>query len=74
MDLADETVFDYLKNISQSILFRDVVSRFEVRNVDFLNRLIRHLANETGNVITARGISKFLKSQNVSISISYNFV
>lgn len=70
LDLADETVFDYLKNISQSILFRDVVSRFEVRNVDFLNRLIRYLANETGNVITARGISKFLKSQNVSISIN----
>ena len=70
LDLADETVFDYLKNISQSILFRDVVSRFEVRNVDFLNRLIRYLANETGNVISARGISKFLKSQNVSISIN----
>lgn len=70
LDLSDETVFDYLKNISQSILFRDVVSRFEVRNVDFLNRLIRYLANETGNVISARGISKFLKSQNVSISIN----
>ncbi|MCW0483080.1 ATP-binding protein [Gaoshiqia sediminis] len=70
LDLTDETVFDYLKNISQSILFRDVVSRFEVRNVDFLNRLIRYLANETGNLISARGISKFLKSQNVSISIN----
>ncbi|PTN10544.1 ATP-binding protein [Mangrovibacterium marinum] len=70
LDLTDEIVFDYLKNISQSILFRDVVSRFEVRNVDFLNRLIKYLANETGNLISARGISKFLKSQNVSISIN----
>lgn len=70
LDLTDETVFDYLKNISQSILFRDVVSRFEVRNVEFLNRLIRYLANETGNLISARGISKFLKYQNVSISIN----
>jgi predicted AAA+ superfamily ATPase len=70
LDLTDETVFDYLKNISQSILFRDVVSRFEVRNVDFLVRLIRYLANETGNLISARGIGKFLKSQNISISIT----
>ena len=70
LDLIDETIFDYLKNISQSILFRDVVSRFEVRNVDFLNRLIRYLANETGNLISARGISKFLKSQNIAMSVN----
>ena len=70
LDLTDEIVFDYLKNISQSILFRDVVSRFEVRNVDFLVRLIKYLANETGNLISARGIGNFLKSQNVSISIT----
>ena len=70
LDLTDEIVFDYLKNISQSILFRDVVSRFEVRNVDFLVRLIKYLANKTGNIISARGIGKFLKSQNISISIT----
>lgn len=70
LELTDETVFDYLKNISQSILFRDVVSRFEVRNVDFLVRLIKYLANETGNLISARGIGNFLKSQNISISIT----
>jgi len=70
IDLTDETVFDYLRNISQSILFRDVVSRFEIRNVDFLVRLIKYLANETGNIISARGIGKFLKSQNISISIT----
>ena len=70
LDQTDETVFDYLKNISQSILFRDVVSRFEVRNVDFLVRLIKYLANETGNLISARGIGNFLKSQNIPISIT----
>ncbi len=70
LELTDEIVFDYLKNISQSILFRDVVSRFEIRNIDFLNRLVRYLANETGNLISARGIAKFLKSQDISISIT----
>lgn len=70
LEMEDETVFDYLENISQSILFRDVVSRFEVRNVDFLVRLVKYLAHETGNIISARSIVKFLKSQNVSISIT----
>jgi predicted AAA+ superfamily ATPase len=70
LDLTDDTVYDYLNNINQSILFRDVVSRFEVRNIDFLLQLIRYLAQETGNIISARSIEKFLKSQNVSISIT----
>jgi predicted AAA+ superfamily ATPase len=70
LDLTDDVVFDYLKNISQSILFRDIVSRFEVRNVDFLVRLIKYLATETGNIISARNIEKFLKSQKITISIS----
>lgn len=70
IELNDDTVFDYLKNINQSILFRDVVSRFQIRNVDFLVRLIKYLANEVGNIISARNIVKSLKSQNISISIN----
>ena len=70
LELSDEIVFDYLLNISQSILYRDVVSRFEVRNVDFLNRLMKFLASETGNLISARNIVKYLKSQNINISIT----
>jgi uncharacterized protein len=70
LEMDDETVFDYLENINRSILFRDVVSRFEVRNVDFLVRLVTYLANETGNLISARSIVNYLKSQNVSISIT----
>ena len=70
LEFNDDIVFDYLRNINQSILFRDVVSRFQVRNVDFLVRLIRYLANETGSLISARNIVKFLKSQQVHISIN----
>lgn len=70
LDLTDETVFDYLSNINQSILFRDVVSRYQVRNVEYLNRLIKFLANESGNVISARNIVRYLKSQNLNISLT----
>jgi hypothetical protein len=41
-----------------------------VRNVDFLVRLIKYLASETGNLISARRIDNFLKSQNTSVSIT----
>lgn len=70
LTLEDEVVFDYLSNINQSILFRDVVQRFNVRNIDFLTRLVQYLAKETGNIISATSISKYLKSQQISNSLN----
>jgi predicted AAA+ superfamily ATPase len=68
LELTDEVIFDYLHNIYQSILYRDIVSRFEVRNVQFLNNLVIYLATHAGNLISARNIEKYLKSQKIHIS------
>ncbi len=68
LDLTDEVIFDYLRNIYQSILYRDIVSRFEIRNVQFLNNLVIFLATHAGNIISARNVEKYLKSQNIHIS------
>ena len=68
--LNDDIVFDYLKNVYQSILFRDIVVRFKVRNVEFLERLVLFLAKHTGTIFSARNIVKFLKNQNIKISVS----
>lgn len=68
--LQNETVFDYLNNVYQSILFRDVVARYKVRNIEFLERLVLFLARQCGNLFSARNIVRFLKSQNVKTSVS----
>ena len=39
--LTDEIVFEYLKNIYNTIIYRDVVSRHNLRNTHFLEQLIR---------------------------------
>ncbi|MEA3451957.1 MAG: ATP-binding protein, partial [Bacteroidota bacterium] len=70
LQLEDDIVFDYLKNVYQAILFRDIVLRFKLRNVEFLERLILFLAKHTGTIFSARNIVKFLKSQNIKISVS----
>lgn len=70
LELSDDIVYDYLKNVYQAILFKDVVSRFSVRNIEFLERLILFLAKHTGTIFSARNIVKFLKSQNFKISIN----
>ena len=68
LTLTDEIVFEYLQNIYNTIVFRDVVARFKVRNINFLERLIQFLADNTGSLFSAKRISDFLKSQQINIA------
>ena len=66
--LKDDIVYDYLKNIYNTILFKDVVKRHKIRNIAFLERLTLYLADNTGSLVSAKKISDFLKSQKTNIS------
>jgi len=66
--LDDEVVYDYLRSIYNTILFKDVVARYHVRNVAFLENLVEYLADNTGSLVSAKKISDFLKSQKIKIS------
>ena len=68
LKLEDEIVFEYLKNIYSTIVYRDIINRFSVRNVSFLEQLILFLASNTGSIFSAKKISDFLKSQRVNIA------
>lgn len=57
---------EYLKNIFTTILFRDIVTRYEIRDVTFLENLIHYIANNTGSIVSASKISKYLKSQSIN--------
>ena len=71
----DEMVFDYLRNIYATILYRDIVSRNQIRDTAFLENLLRYLADNTGSIVSANKISAYLKSQNnnktASVIINY---
>lgn len=68
LPLNDDVIFDYIRNIYASILFKDVVSRHEIRNVALLENLAKLLADSTRSVVSAKSISDFLKSQRMEIS------
>lgn len=70
LDLEEEIVFTYLRNIYQTILLKDIVARYNLKNVDFLDRLVLFLADNTGSIVSAKKITDFLKSQNMKISHS----
>lgn len=60
-------VFEYLKSLYSTILLKDVVSRENIRNVSLLENLVTYLADNTGSLFSAQNISKYLKSQQISL-------
>ncbi len=68
LELKDEYVFDYLRNIYAAILFKDVVARHRIRDISLLENLVRYLADNIGNILSAKSVSDFLKSQRLSVS------
>ncbi len=68
LNFTDEIVFEYLKNIYTTIVYRDVVSRYNIRSLNFLERLIGFLADNIGSLFSAKRISEFLKSQHINIA------
>ncbi len=66
--LEDDIIYDYLKNIYNAILFRDIIQRYHLRNSIFLEQLIQYVADNTGSLVSAKRISDFLKSQKVNVS------
>jgi len=67
LPLQDEIVFEYLKNIYSTIIYRDIINRYAVRNVRFLEQLVLFLASNTGSLFSAKKISDYLKSQKINI-------
>ncbi len=70
LKFEDEIIFDYLQSIYNSIILKDVVARYNIRNVNFIDRLILFLADNTGSILAAKNISDFLKSQKIGMSVN----
>ena len=68
LEKKEPVVFEYLRNVSETVIYRDIIRRNSIRNVAFLENLIKYLAENLGSMVSAKKIADFLKSQRVSVS------
>lgn len=59
---------DYLGDIYNTVIMKDVISRESIRNVRFLTDLVRFIGDNIGKNISANSIRKFMLSENLTIS------
>ena len=66
--LDENDVREYQQDVLNTVLLKDVIMRNNIRNPVFLDNLIRFLADNTGKIVSANSISKFMRSQGQSIT------
>lgn len=58
-----EPAMQYLRDIYNSVVLKDIVGRNNIRDVDLLERIIKYIFANTGNTFSARSIYNYFKSE-----------
>jgi hypothetical protein len=48
MPFDDEIIYGYLKSIYNTIIPKDMLARYNIRDIDFLERLVKYLSDNSG--------------------------
>ena len=68
MGLEEQDAREYQMDVYHTVLLKDVIMRNRIRNVPFLENLVRFLADNSGKIISANSIAKYMKSQGDRIT------
>ena len=68
-DLDKEVVYQYISSLYNTILLKDVVKRYQVRNITLLENITKYTFDNIGNIFSAKKITDYLKSQKLSIGV-----
>ncbi|MBP7553194.1 MAG: ATP-binding protein [Spirochaetes bacterium] len=71
-----EPIYQYLSSVSDSIIFKDVVMRNNIRDSSLLEKLIIFIASNIGNIFSARSVADYLKKERRTLGIEtiYNYI
>ncbi len=64
----EDMVWEYIHNIYNTIVLKDVVEREGLRNVTLFENIMTFVSDNTGQLVSATSISKYLKSQKIDLS------
>jgi predicted AAA+ superfamily ATPase len=59
---------NYLQDVFNSVMLKDIVKRYNIRDVDLLERIILYTLANVGKVFSATSISKYFKSERRTVA------
>ena len=66
----------YLRDIYDSIIMKDIIKRFKIKDVDLLNRMVTYILTTPSQTFSGDKIKKYFESdsRNVSLETIYNYL
>lgn len=68
MDFEPEICKNYLQDVFNSVVLKDIVMRNKIRDVDLLERIISYALANVGRSFSASSISKFFKAERRTVA------
>lgn len=69
-NFSDENIKNYISGVFDSIIFRDIVSRYKIRNPKILTNIFHFLCDTIGNIFPPQKILFSLQQEKIEIAFS----
>jgi len=75
-DYQIETAYKIVRDIYSSILLRDTVKRYNIRDIELLERVVRFIFDNVGHAFSGKKIADYFQSQQRKIEVNtvYNYL
>ena len=74
--IDEKSAMQYLNDIYDSIILKEIATRNKIRDIELLKRIIQFFIANIGNTFSAANITRYLKSEMRSVSTEtiYNYI
>lgn len=75
-DYTEDSAYKVVYDIYSSVILRDTVQRYKIRDVELLERVIKYAFDNIGNTFSGKNVADYFKSQQrkVDINTVYNYL
>ena len=72
----EDTTYKVIRDIYASVLLRDTIQRYKIRDIELLERVTRFAFDNIGNTFSGKSISDYFKSQSrkTDVNTIYNYL
>lgn len=72
----EESAYKVVYDIYASVILRDAVQRYKIRDIELLERVVKYVFNNIGNNFSAKNVADYFKSQNRKLDLNtiYNYL
>lgn len=76
MQTDDESRKIYLNDVYDSIVIKDIIKRFNIKDIDLLNRIVTYILTTPSQTFSPENLKRYFESEsrNVSLETLYNYL